>query len=357
MQSRTFRRNVSVTLVAGALQGCSAFGPTAVQIPEPADIASFSQKIATLNTISGPDLVNLGYAISDYQCDSFFSALQAARNRNSFDAAELAAITATVVPAMTALKAGAKAIGITGGVLGLSTATVANYGEYALLLQYNTVLQDLVHDAQASYQAKIARDNPNPNALTVVQAYDIVGGYASLCTLSGIDSLARKALATAKTTTAGGAAPTPVQVGVIVTASQLLNLPPGDQLTFDKAAALLVFRSNPSAKTSDNIRDRLNPAEIKAIFQSDSGRGTVLSPKNQSFYNAMFVLGLLQTPGSALDAAVQEQTKALAAGTPPPPTAPPIGAAPVRPSLMPIPETVLPAPSLGVSRPKIEIVR
>jgi hypothetical protein len=103
----------------GFLQGCAQFAPQAPGEPTADQLVQFNAELAKLPTTDRAALVSLGYALSDDQCDQFFIALQIARNKNSYDAAELSALTALVTPSMTALDVGAKAVGITGRGVGL----------------------------------------------------------------------------------------------------------------------------------------------------------------------------------------------------------------------------------------------
>jgi hypothetical protein len=345
----------AIYLSAASLQACSSFGPPAVSIPLPKDLDRFSQELDQLNKVPGNDLVNVGYAAADLQCDTFFAALQEARNRNAFDAAEVAAIAGMVVPGMTLLHAGAKAIGITGGILGLGATTIANYGQYALLLRYDAQLQDLVHDAQTSYKVKIAADQGNVQ-LTSAQAYDIVGGYAWLCTLPGIDSLARKALGTAKTIAAAIPPPTPIQIAALRTVGNQLGLAAGTSLTVDQAAALIVFDNNPGVlAASENVRRRFSADQVMTMF-NDNGAGTKLTARKRTFANALSILHALQG-FAALDKAVADQMQAVTTGAGAPPSS---GASPEAVIAAPpqfLPEVLMRRPSLGVTRPQIEIRR
>jgi len=122
-----FRRISLLSFVMVLLQGCSEFGPQAPGIPTPSALVPFQIEIATFAQMNRVEFVKLGYAYADQQCDQFFIALQGARNKNSYEAAELAALTAVVTPGMSLLHAGAKAVGIVGGVLGFGTASLLNY--------------------------------------------------------------------------------------------------------------------------------------------------------------------------------------------------------------------------------------
>ena len=147
------------------------------------------------------EFVKLGYAYADEQCDKFFIALQAARNNNSYEAAELAALNAFVTPGMGLLHAGAKAVGIVGGLFGLGTASLLNYSKFVLLTEYNAELQDLVHSAMHAYKQQVDEHHLLAPGMSIYDAYSIIAGYAWQCTLPGIDSLARSALSTGKRTT------------------------------------------------------------------------------------------------------------------------------------------------------------
>jgi hypothetical protein len=198
---------------AALLQGCAEFAPQAPDEPTADQTVQFnSTELAKLPNLTRVSLVKLGYALSDDQCDRFFAALQVARNKNEYNAAQIAALTAFVTPTMTALDAGAKAIGITGGVFGFGTTTALNYSKYVLLTQYNTELQDLVHSAKIQYKKTVDANNSVTSTMDLSDAYIIIKGYAWLCTLPGIDSLARSALSTGAQATGAakpGAPPTP----------------------------------------------------------------------------------------------------------------------------------------------------
>ncbi len=94
-------------------------------------------------------------AYADERCDKFFIELQIARNKNSYEAAELAAFSAFAIPGMTLLNAGAKAVGIVGGLFAFGTASYLNYGQIMLLMQYNSELQDLVQSAMLTYKQQM----------------------------------------------------------------------------------------------------------------------------------------------------------------------------------------------------------
>jgi hypothetical protein len=177
-----------------------------------------NQSIAALDNRLDKDRVEFvrwGYAAADEQCDRFFVALQVARNKNAYDAAELSALNSFVTPGMGLLKAGATAVGIVGGAFGFATATSLNYAKFMLLTEYNTEIQDLVHSAKNQYKKKVNDDQLVYPEMSLADAYSIIGGYHWYCTLPGIDSLARAALSTGVAATApvqsnAGAPPSPL---------------------------------------------------------------------------------------------------------------------------------------------------
>jgi hypothetical protein len=211
--ARTSLRWCCVALGAiGLLQGCAEFAPQAPEEPTADQTVQFNAELAKLAAFDRVSLVKLGYALSDDQCDRFFAALQVARNKNEYNAAQIAALTAFVTPTMTALDAGAKAIGITGGVFGFGTTSALNYSKYVLLTQYNVELQDLVHSAKNKYKQSVDTAKSVSAGMDLSDAYIIIKGYAWLCTLPGIDSLARSALSTGTQATGqvtSGASPPP----------------------------------------------------------------------------------------------------------------------------------------------------
>ena len=210
MRPKIACRWISMLAVAPVfLQGCSQFAPQAPAMPQVDGLINFQADVLKFNTMDRADFVRLGYSYSDERCNKFFIELQVARNKNSYDAAELSALASVVTPGMTLLHAGATAVGITGGFFGFGTATALNYGKIMLLTEYNVELQDLVHSAMIKYKDKINKDSILNSSLSLYDAYSIVGGYAWLCTLPGIDSLAHSALVTGteKMSTGAPAAP------------------------------------------------------------------------------------------------------------------------------------------------------
>jgi len=187
------------------LHGCSQFAPQAPGVPHVAELGSLRTELANFANMDRAEFVRLGYAYSDQQCDQFFVALQIARNKNDYEAAELAALNTLVTPGMTLLHAGAKAVGIVGGFFGFGTATLLNYSKFMLLTEYNAELQDLVHSAKRTYKQQVDEHNLVTPGMSIYDAYAVIGGYAWQCTLPGIDSLARSALST------GAAATSPVE--------------------------------------------------------------------------------------------------------------------------------------------------
>jgi hypothetical protein len=169
-------------------------------MPVASDLLAFQNEVAQLNKMDRTELVKLGYAYADERCEKFFIDLQVARNRNAYQASELAAFSAFATPGMTLLHAGAKAVGIVGGLFAFGTATYLNYGQIMLLLQYNAELQDLVGGAMITYKQQLNRQINS--SISLYDAYSIIAGYAWLCTLPGIDSLAHSALSTGAKTTA-----------------------------------------------------------------------------------------------------------------------------------------------------------
>ena len=196
-----FHRISLLSFAVALLQGCAETGPQAPGIPTPSALVPFQIEIATFAQMNRVEFVKLGYAYADQQCNEFFIALQGARNKNSYEAAELASLTAVVTPGMSLLHAGAKAVGIVGGVLGFGTASLLNYSKYILLTEYNAELQDLVHSAMHAYKQQVDDTNLVTPTMSLYDAYAIIAGYAWQCTLPGIDSLARSAISTGAKTT------------------------------------------------------------------------------------------------------------------------------------------------------------
>ncbi|MBV8494868.1 MAG: hypothetical protein JO162_15480 [Alphaproteobacteria bacterium] len=179
------------------------------------------------------EFVRLGYAYADEQCDQFFIALQIARNKNSYDAAELSALNTFVTPGMGLLHAGAKAVGIVGGLFGFGTASLLNYSKFMLLTEYNAELQDLVHSAMSAYKKQVEDTNLVIPGMSLYDAYAVIAGYAWQCTLPGIDSLARTALSTGaqataplQKTPAAGAAAANAAAAAVAPAARFAPAPP-----------------------------------------------------------------------------------------------------------------------------------
>jgi hypothetical protein len=190
-----------VGVAAALLQGCAEFGPQAPGIPTSAALTAFQADITKFATMDRAEFVKLGYAYVDEQCDQFFIALQIARNKNSYQASELSALNAFVTPGMGLLHAGAKAVGIVGGLFGFGTASLLNYSKFILLTEYNAELQDLVHSAMHAYKKQVDENTLVTPGMSIYDAYAVIAGYAWQCTLPGIDSLARSALSTGAQTT------------------------------------------------------------------------------------------------------------------------------------------------------------
>ncbi len=142
-------------MAAILVQGCSQFAPKAPDMPTASDLLTLQTEVAQLDKMDRGELVKLGYAYADERCDKFFIELQIARNKNSYEAAELAAFSAFAIPGMTLLNAGAKAVGIVGGLFAFGTASYLNYGQIMLLMQYNSELQDLVQSAMLTYKQQM----------------------------------------------------------------------------------------------------------------------------------------------------------------------------------------------------------
>lgn len=198
-----FHRISLLSFAMALLQGCAELGPQAPGVPAPHELSPLQAELVNnFDRMPRADFVKLGYAYADEQCDRFFVALQLARNNNSYEAAELAALNAVVTPGMGLLHAGAKAVGIVGGLFGFGTASLLNYSKFILLTEYNAELQDLVHSAKDAYKKDVADHTLVTPGMSLYDAYNIIRGNAWYCTLPGIDSLARSALSTGKETTA-----------------------------------------------------------------------------------------------------------------------------------------------------------
>jgi hypothetical protein len=195
-----------VGISAALLQGCSQFAPQAPGAATVGELVQFQNQAQTdltkLFDKERVEFVKWGYAAADEQCDRFFVALQVARNKSAYEAAELSALNTLVTPGMGLLQAGAKAVGIAGGAFGFATATNLNYSKFMLLTEYNTEIQDLVHSAKNKYKQNVDDTHLVEPRMSLADAYSIVGGYNWYCTLPGIDSLARAALSTGAAATA-----------------------------------------------------------------------------------------------------------------------------------------------------------
>lgn len=200
--------------------------PKSVKPPEIQEIVEVRKAVED-SPLSTDDIVNYGIITVNKGCDDFFDRIWKARDQNDFAVAELAAMTTFSAAILTVTKAGAHAIAESAAVLGLLGATYGNWKEYALLTQFRDELQDLVHGAQKKFLDEASA--PTNRA----EAYNKVLGYARFCTLAGIHSLARQALATA------AKQPTTTTASALTKASQLLGLTGSDELSADKAAALL----------------------------------------------------------------------------------------------------------------------
>lgn len=374
MRHSTFSRyRVLLAALTPLLSSCSHFGPPAPEMPQAQALKDFkAQQIDALRTITGDDgktaitpdeFIQLGYAYVDQQCNNFFIALQRARNENDFSAGELATLSGIVVPALTVAKASASAIAATGAVFGFGGATLLNYGQFALLTQYHAELQDLVHSALNNYKQQVGAEIQNlPNALTYAMANSYVGGYAWQCSLPGIDSLARSALAKSSATAPPPAPPpTALQTSAIAAIGQTLGLRGTDQLTLNQAAALIVFSKNKTADSaSKNVQKQLKDTQLKLLFVSPTD--TILTVKavlSRKFDAAILELSFQQIP--ALDQAVADHAAALTTQTPtpppptPPPNSPPAPAPPAPAPPAPAPPAQKQPSNLGAPVPQVQV--
>jgi hypothetical protein len=149
--------------------------------------------------------VKVGYEIVERECGNFFDALDKAEDQATFTSQELNLAGTTAAGILGALKAGTTPITIAGITFPLAENTVLNYQKNILITAYPDETYSLVKAGLKTY-----RDN----AGTPADIYDAVGlvqNYASICTYSGIHSLAKQALAKAKTTTQPPAAAPPQQ--------------------------------------------------------------------------------------------------------------------------------------------------
>jgi len=343
----TWRRFLALpAITASLLQGCSSFGPSTVGMPQTADITTFANSLTSVSNLQPADLVNYGYAYVDNQCNVFFIALQKDRNIVAFTGAQLAALGGLAVSIMTLVHAGLVPTGIVGGAFGAAATTALNYSQFALLTEYDAELQDLVHAAQNNYKSQVS-NNQGSNVLSLPQAYSIIQGYAFLCTLPGIDSLARQALSTqAKNLSTSPLSPT--QITAIAAVGAELGLSANDALTADQAAALVVFFNNGNSATSNNVRQKLSAAQKTAIFKSDPGTGTLLTVQNPAaFSGAMSILSTYEQLFPAFGQLVTTQTQAIASGNPA--LTPSLGGRAI------LPELNVPGPSLGVVIPQIQM--
>jgi len=345
MRSRLLRASAACLL----LQACSSFGPPPIAVPAPSDIATFAATgMEPLSGLSAQTIINNGFALVDEQCDVFFTALQKERNVTAFSGAELAALGGLAVSTLTLLHAGLVPAGITGGAIGFAATTTLNYGQFALLTQYNAELQDLVHASQQQFKSQLQQNQSSP--LTPPQAYAVVLNYAFLCSLPGIDSLARQALQKQTQNLNSSTTPTPLTtqqiaaIGTINTALGIRNYP----LTGDEAAALLVYWTmKGSAASSDNVRAQLSSDQLKAIFSNPtSAKGTALTLTNEAAFNsAMALLVQYEAIYPQLLQIVAQQLQSVSSGKP----------ASHSMMIYPLPEEMIPGPSLGVIIPQIQM--
>jgi hypothetical protein len=133
----------------------------------------------------------IGYGVVETQCNIYFDKIIKADNGIKQTKADVSAVgTAAAVIAALA-KATTKEVGITAAGFGLAGSAIDNYEQYAFATPYPLQTWKLVTDALKAY----SQASPATTVQNLEDAGELIRGYATLCSYSGIASLSAQAIA------------------------------------------------------------------------------------------------------------------------------------------------------------------
>lgn len=183
--------------------GCASVKVASVTAPDSAQVAAGIRKLYSdagdtslgtstqKNAISPGLFAQEGFTLVDRACDDYFDALIRVDKRLKMTKADVVALGTAAGVIATLAKSTPAWIGITAATFGFATIIIDNVDQYALATPYPTQTRQLIQKARVAFRTS----TPPESAVDLTHAADLISGYASLCTYSGIAALSEQAIA------------------------------------------------------------------------------------------------------------------------------------------------------------------
>jgi hypothetical protein len=160
-----------------------------------------------------------GFDYVDGQCDLFFDGIIKVGKDARYLSSSIATANSQTALILAAVQSSAKAIAIVAAGTELARKLIDSFAEDYTFAPYATEVQRLVNVAKSDY-----RKNPDVlNVISTVQTFyvsnrpgeayclaqNVVRAYARICSISGVEAMARQAIGTAPVKPSGGAGNAP----------------------------------------------------------------------------------------------------------------------------------------------------
>lgn len=147
------------------------------------------------------NLLNQGFALVDFRCNRYFTALGKAEQDLRFTRKQTTLTSGIVLSALGLASASAKTIANVGAMFSFGTASMDSYADAYIFSPDVKAVQRLVADAMGSYRTKFIKESGSQPAFSYTSAVSTLAEYESFCEPHGIRDLVNKSLAQVRTTT------------------------------------------------------------------------------------------------------------------------------------------------------------
>jgi hypothetical protein len=270
----------TVLLVTSACTTPVGIGPAPLTTPQPSEISTFRDTLATGVHEDPGGYVGAGYDQVSRLCTTYFDDLIKLQDQVGY-LSDVTAAAGTATTALVALRTNAttaaRLVSKWAAGFALANTIVQKYDDRILMTPYPSETKTLIMAALSAY----ANANPPEKAQTPAQADAFVTGYAEMCTYSGISRFAKQALSNANPKTGSAATLSASDQGFVTAIADALGVPSAI-LTLRQVALLDYYIDvNPTsyntAADADHVKALLAelPPNVAAIFTSN---GSNLDP-------------------------------------------------------------------------------
>ena len=216
-------RFISTIVVAFILAGCTAQNVRQAAIVDPIAIQSYAAICsAEVSGLSPQGYVYAGMDFVDQQCTTFFDNVILLQKDARYASSSVATANTQTALILAAVEASAKSIAIVAASSELIRRLIDGFASEYAFAPYAVEVRKLVFDTLTAYRMSPETDDAiaalrTANTMSDAQciATNIVRNYAKICSISGVEALARQAISNSpvsKSDGSGGFAPASFRV-------------------------------------------------------------------------------------------------------------------------------------------------